>query len=133
MGFPGETQEDFDETMRLIDEVGFDASFSFVFSPRPGTPAASYKDDTPQGVKLARLQHLQAVNEAKATEISKVMLGSVQRCLVFGKAKKGEGLLAARTDNNRVVNFAGDESLIGQMADIRITEVFPHTLGGEKI
>lgn len=133
VGFPGETQEDFDKTMRLIDEVGFDASFSFVFSPRPGTPAASYKDDTPQDVKLARLQHLQAVNEAKATEISKGMLGTVQRCLVFGKAKKGEGLLAARTDNNRVVNFAGDESLIGQMADIRITEVFPHTLGGERV
>ena len=131
VGFPGETEEDFAETMRLIDEVGFDASFSFVFSARPGTPAASYPDNTPQEEKLRRLQHLQAVNEAKATEISRAMLGSVQRCLVFGTAKKGEGLLAARTDNNRVVNFKGDASLIGQMADIRITEVFPHTLGGE--
>lgn len=131
VGFPGETEEDFAETMRLIDEVGFDASFSFVFSARPGTPAASYPDNTPQEEKLRRLQHLQAVNEAKATEISRAMLGSVQRCLVFGTAKKGEGLLAARTDNNRVVNFKGDASLIGQMADIRITEVFPHTLGGK--
>lgn len=131
VGFPGETEEDFAETMRLIKEVGFDASFSFVYSPRPGTPAASYKDDTPQEVKLKRLQHLQAVIDAKATEISQSMLGRVERCLVFGKAKKGEGLLSARTDNNRVVNFKGDDSLIGQMANIRITEVYPHTLGGE--
>ena len=131
VGFPGETEEDFNETMRLISEVGFDASFSFVYSARPGTPAASYKDDTPQDVKLKRLQHLQAVIDAKATEISQSMLGRVERCLVFGKAKKGEGLLSARTDNNRVVNFKGDELLIGQMANIRITEVYPHTLGGE--
>lgn len=131
VGFPGETEEDFAETMRLIKEVGFDASFSFVYSPRPGTPAASYKDDTPQEVKLMRLQHLQSVIDAKATEISQSMLGRVERCLVFGKAKKGEGLLSARTDNNRVVNFKGDDSLIGQMANIRITEVYPHTLGGE--
>ena len=131
VGFPGETEEDFAETMRLIKEVGFDASFSFVYSPRPGTPAASYKDDTPQDVKLKRLQNLQSVIDAKATEISQSMLGRVERCLVFGKAKKGEGLLSARTDNNRVVNFKGDDSLIGQMANIRITEVYPHTLGGE--
>ena len=131
VGFPGETEEDFNETMRLISEVGFDASFSFVYSARPGTPAASYKDDTPQDVKLKRLQHLQSVIDAKATEISQSMIGRVERCLVFGKAKKGEGLLSARTDNNRVVNFKGDESLIGQMANIRITEVYPHTLGGE--
>ena len=131
VGFPGETEEDFAETMRLIKEVGFDASFSFVYSPRPGTPAASYKDDTPQEVKLKRLQHLQSVIDAKATEISQSMLGRIERCLVFGKAKKGEGLLSARTDNNRVVNFKGDDSLIGQMANIRITEVYPHTLGGE--
>ena len=130
VGFPGETEEDFAETMRLIDEVGFDASFSFVYSKRPGTPAASYPDDTPREVKLKRLQHLQAVIDANATEISKAMLGRTERCLVFGEAKKGEGMLSARTDNNRVVNFPGDRALIGSMVNILITEVYPHTLGG---
>lgn len=130
VGFPGETEEDFAETMRLIDEVGFDASFSFVYSKRPGTPAASYPDETPREVKLERLQQLQAVIDANAAQISRGMLGRVERCLVFGPAKKGGGMLAARTDNNRVVNFPGDPALIGSMASIRITEVFPHTLGG---
>ena len=133
VGFPGETEEDFAETMRLIDEVGFDASFSFVYSKRAGTPAASLPDDTPQSVKLARLQHLQSVIEANATRLSEAMLGRTERCLVFGEARKGGGMLAARSDNNRVVNFAGDASLIGRMADIRITDVFPHTLGGELV
>ena len=130
VGFPGETEEDFSETMRLIDEVGFDASFSFVYSKRPGTPAAEMADDTPQDVKLARLQHLQAVNNAKADEISRGMLGRVERCLITGQARRGDGFLAARTDNNRVVNVKGDDKLIGQMVNIRITDVFPHTLGG---
>ena len=130
VGFPGETQEDFDETMRLIEEVGFDASFSFVYSKRPGTPAADLPDDTPQCEKLRRLQHLQAVVEANATRISEAMVGNVERCLVTGEAKRGEGILSARTDNNRVVNFKGEKSLIGQMVSIRITEVYPHTLGG---
>lgn len=130
VGFPGETQEDFDETMRLIEEVGFDASFSFVYSRRPGTPAADLPDDTPQCEKLRRLQHLQAVVEANATRISEAMVGNVERCLVTGEAKRGEGILSARTDNNRVVNFKGEKSLIGQMVSIRITEVYPHTLGG---
>lgn len=133
VGFPGETQEDFDETMRLIEEVGFDASFSFVYSKRPGTPAADLPDDTPQEVKLKRLQHLQAVIEANANKIANAMLGQVERCLVFDHARRGEGMLSARTDNNRVVNFAGDASLIGQMVDVRITEVFPHSLGGELV
>ena len=133
VGFPGETEEDFNETMRLIEEVGFDASFSFVYSKRPGTPAASYADDTPQDVKLARLQHLQAVVDAKAAEISKSMLGRIERCLVFGPARKGGGMLSARTDNNRVVNFPADAACIGQMVNIRITDVFPHTLGGELV
>lgn len=133
VGFPGETEEDFQETMRLIEEVGFDASFSFVYSKRPGTPAASYEDDTPQEVKLQRLQHLQAVIDAKADEYSRQMLGRIERCLVFAPAKKGRGMLSARTDNNRVVNFVGDPTLIGQMVQIRITEVFPHTLGGELV
>ena len=133
VGFPGETEEDFEETMRLIREVGFDASFSFVYSKRPGTPAAQYEDNTPQDVKLKRLQILQAEIEKKAAEISRAMLGRVERCLVFAPAKKGGGMLSARTDNNRVVNFAGDASLINKMVNIRITEVFPHTLGGELV
>lgn len=130
VGFPGETEEDFNETMRLIEEVGFDASFSFVYSKRPGTPAAELPDDLPQAEKLKRLQHLQAVNNAKAEELSRAMLGRVERCLVTGEARRGEGLLAARTDNNRVVNFPGSKELIGRMVNIRITDVFPHTLGG---
>ena len=130
VGFPGETEEDFGETIRLIEEVGFDASFSFVYSKRPGTPAADLPDDTPQEVKLKRLQHLQAVNNAKADELSRAMLGNLERCLVTGEARRGEGVLAARTDNNRVVNFKGDKALIGTMVNLRITEVYPHTLGG---
>lgn len=133
VGFPGETEADFEETMRLIDEVGFDASFSFVYSKRPGTPAADMPDATPQDVKLARLQRLQAVIDAKAQEISKSMVGRIERCLVFAPAKKGQGMLSARTDNNRVVNFKADEKYLNRMVNIRITEVYPHTLGGELI
>ena len=133
VGFPGETEEDFNETMRLVKEVGFDASFSFVYSKRPGTPAADFEDNTPADVKLARLQHLQAVIDAKATEISQNMLGRIERCLVFAPAKKGKGMLSARTDNNRVVNFKADPKYLNQMVNIRITEVFPHTLGGELV
>ena len=133
VGFPGETEDDFQATLKLMDDVGFDASFSFVYSRRPGTPAAYLPDDTPQEVKLKRLQLLQAKNEAKATEISRAMLGTGQRVLVIGRARRGEGLLSARTDNNRIVNFPGDERLIDQMVTVKITEVFPHTLGGELI
>ena len=133
VGFPGETEDDFQATLKLMDDVGFDASFSFVYSRRPGTPAAYLLDDTPQDVKLKRLQLLQAKNEAKATEISRAMLGTEQRVLVIGRARRGEGLLSARTDNNRIVNFPGDERLIDQMVTVKITEVFPHTLGGELI
>lgn len=133
VGFPGETEDDFQATLKLMDDVGFDASFSFVYSRRPGTPAAYLPDDTPQEVKLKRLQLLQAKNEAKATEISRSMLGTEQRVLVIGRARRGEGLLSARTDNNRIVNFPGDERLIDQMVTVKITEVFPHTLGGELI
>lgn len=133
VGFPGETEEDFNETMRLIKEVGFDASFSFIYSKRPGTPAAEFEDNTSANVKLARLQHLQSVIEAKATEISQSMLGKVERCLVFAPAKKGEGMLSARTDNNRVVNFKADPKYLNRMVNIRITEVYPHTLGGELV
>ena len=133
VGFPGETEEDYQATLKLMDNVGFDASFSFVYSKRPGTPAAYLPDDTPQELKLKRLQFLQAKNEAKATEISQSMLGTVQRVLVVGPSKRGRGMMAARTDNNRIVNFVGDESLTDTMVNVKITEVFPHTLGGELV
>ena len=133
VGFPGETEEDFQATLKLMDDVGFDASFSFVYSRRPGTPAAYLKDDTPQEVKLKRLQILQAKNDAKATEIAQSMLGTVQRVLVIGPSRRGRGMMAARTDNNRIVNFVGDESLTDTMVNVRITEVNPHTLLGEKV
>ncbi len=133
VGFPGETEEDFNATMKLMDDVGFDASFSFVYSRRPGTPAAYLPDETPQDVKLKRLQTLQAKNNAKAMEISQSMLGSVQRVLVLGPARRGEGMMSARTDNNRIVNFPGDMSLTDQMVTVKITEVFPHSLGGEMV
>ena len=131
VGFPNETAEDFEKTMKLIEDVKFDASFSFVYSPRPGTPAAEMPDDTPHEVKLERLQRLQALNTQHAQEISRSMVGSIQRVLVIGKAKRGDNMLSARTDNNRIVTFNGDESLIGKMISLRITDVYPHTLGGE--
>ena len=133
VGFPGETEDDFERTMDLIEDVGFDASFSFVYSPRPGTPAARLPDDTPYSVKLARLQRLQKRSDENASEISRGMLGKIERVLVLGPARRGEGELMARTDNNRIVNFPGPASLINQMANVRITEVFPHTLGGELV
>ena len=133
VGFPGETEDDFERSMDLIEDVGFDASFSFVYSPRPGTPAARLPDDTPYSVKLARLQRLQKRIDENASEISRGMLGKIERVLVLGPARRGEGELMARTDNNRIVNFPGPASLINQMANVRITEVFPHTLGGELV
>ncbi|GAB2180983.1 tRNA (N6-isopentenyl adenosine(37)-C2)-methylthiotransferase MiaB [Denitratisoma sp. agr-D3] len=136
VGFPGETDEDFEKTMKLIDEVGFDTSFSFIYSPRPGTPAAEMADDTPAEVKSARLARLQKRIEEQAMEISKAMVGTVQRVLVTGRAKKDETELAARTDNNRVVNFpagAGGERLINQFVQVRITEALPHSLRGELV
>ena len=119
--------------MDLVRWVGFDASFSFIFSPRPGTPAARMPDDTPYAVKLERLQRLQAEIDAKASEISQSMLGSIERVLVVGPAKRGEGMLSARTDNNRIVNFRGGAELIDKMVRVKITDVYPHTLGGELV
>lgn len=133
VGFPGETAEDFEETMKLVEDVGFDASFSFVFSPRPGTPAARLPDDTPYEVKIERLQRLQAVIDAHAQRISESMLGNHERVLVLGPARRGEGYLMARTDNNRIVNFPGSPELINRMVTVRITEVYPHSLGGELV
>lgn len=133
VGFPGETEADFEATMDLVRWVGFDASFSFIFSPRPGTTAARMPDDTPYAVKLERLQRLQAEIDAKASEISQSMLGSIERVLVVGPAKRGEGMLSARTDNNRIVNFRGGAELIDKMVRVKITDVYPHTLGGELV
>lgn len=131
IGFPGETEADFEATMKLIDDLGFDTSFSFVYSSRPGTPAADLPDDTPQDVKLARLARLQKRIEAHAATISEGMVGSVQRILVEGPSKKDPNELAGRTDNNRVVNFAGNPRLIGHFVDVTIVSALPHSLRGE--
>jgi tRNA-2-methylthio-N6-dimethylallyladenosine synthase len=137
VGFPGETEEDFGKMMKLIDDVGFDISFSFIFSPRPGTPAANLPDETPHVVKLKRLQHLQATIEANVRRISASRQDTVQRILVEGPSRKSSTEvpeLMGRTECNRVVNFpAGPNAvrLVGQMIDVRITDTQPHSLRGE--
>ncbi len=128
VGFPGETQQDFDATMKLIDDVGFDGSFSFIFSARPGTPAANLPDDTPHSVKLARLQQLQARIIAQASAVSQSMIGTRQQILVEGPAKKDDTQLSGRTQNNRVVNFQGPAEWIGQFAEVTITEAMSNSL-----
>ncbi len=133
VGFPGETEEDFEKTMQLIEELNFDNSFSFIYSPRPGTPAANLGDTTPQDLKLKRLMRLQKRIEAQAMTISEAMVGSTQRVLVEGHARKNAEELAGRTENNRVVNFAGQGRLIGHFVDVRITAALPHSLRGEII
>jgi tRNA-2-methylthio-N6-dimethylallyladenosine synthase len=133
VGFPGETEEDFEKTMQLIEELNFDNSFSFIYSPRPGTPAANLGDTTPQDLKLKRLMRLQKRIEAQAMTISEAMVGSTQRVLVEGHARKNAEELAGRTENNRVVNFAGHGRLIGHFVDVRITAALPHSLRGEII
>ena len=131
VGFPGETDEDFGKLMRLIDDVGFDSSFSFVFSARPGTPAAALVDETPASVKLERLRVLQARIDAQARAIGASRVGSVQRVLVEGPSKKDPAELMGRTECNRIVNFRGAARLIGQMVDLMITAALPHSLRGE--
>ena len=131
VGFPGESDADFEATMRLIDDIGFDASFSFLYSRRPGTPAAALPDETPQEVKLARLQRLQARIEQQAQVISRGMVGKRQRVLVEGTAKKDAAELCGRTANNRVVNFPGARDLFGRLVDVTITAALPHSLRGE--
>ena len=133
VGFPGETDEDFDKMMRLIDDVGYDTSFSFIYSPRPGTPAANIKDDTPHSVKLKRLQHLQATIDKSVEAISASRLGTVQRVLVEGPARKTPNALFGRTECNRPVVFSGPDRLIGQLVDIRITEAPMRSLRGEVV
>jgi tRNA-2-methylthio-N6-dimethylallyladenosine synthase len=130
VGFPGETEHDFEATMELIAEIGFDHSFSFLYSPRPGTPAASMPDPTSLAVKKERLARLQARIEAGAHDISQRMVGMVQRVLVDRPARKDGRQLAGRTENNRVVNFDGPPSLIGRFAEVAITEALPNSLRG---
>ncbi len=131
VGFPGETEEDFQKLMALVHDVGYDTSFSFIFSPRPGTPAANLADDTPHAVKLKRLQHLQAVLDDSVRAISASRLGSVQRILVEGTARKDTSELMGRTECNRVVILKGQPRLIGQMVDVKITETSQRSLRGE--
>lgn len=131
VGFPGETNADFEDTMGLIQDIGFDHSFSFIYSARPGTPAAQLDDPTPMQEKKDRLQRLQTQLASQATAISESMVGSVQRILVDRPARRDAGEVAGRTENNRVVNFAGDRRLIGCFVDVRIVEARPNSLRGE--
>ena len=131
VGFPGETDGDFEATLKLAGDIGFDASFSFLYSPRPGTPAAELPDPTPQDVKLERLQRLQAQLQAQSRSISERMVGSVERVLVEGPSKKNSAELAGRTGNNRVVNFSGARDLVHTFVEIKITSALPHSLRGE--
>jgi tRNA-2-methylthio-N6-dimethylallyladenosine synthase len=131
VGFPGETQADFEATLKLIEDVGFDSSFSFIYSPRPGTPAAELTDSTPSETKLERLHALQTALEAQAQAISRAMVGSRQRVLVEGPAKRNSGELAGRTDNNRMVNFTGPSRFTAEFVDVMITAARAHSLRGE--
>lgn len=131
VGFPGETEADFEKTLALVKELQFDASFSFVYSPRPGTPAADYADEVPQATKLQWLARLQAALDENVRAFSEAMVGGVERVLVEGVSRKNEAELAGRTANNRVVNFPAPARLIGEMVDVRITAALPHSLRGE--
>ena len=134
IGFPGETEAEFEATAKLMTDVGFDYSFSFLYSPRPGTPASYLADNTSQEIKLARLSKLQAINEAQGKNISEAMLGSVQRVLIESTSWKNASELAGKTDNNRIVDIKGDTNLIGNFVNVRITEVSnPKRLRGEII
>jgi tRNA-2-methylthio-N6-dimethylallyladenosine synthase len=131
VGFPGETSEDFDQTMRLAEEMQFAASFSFVYSPRPGTPAAELPDPTPQSEKLERLRRLQECLDASETRIGAAMIGRTESVLVEGASRRDTGELTGRCSNHWTVNFAGDASRVGGFVDVRITQVLRHTLRGE--
>ena len=133
VGFPGETDRDFEQTLQLIDQIGFDGSFSFIYSPRPGTPAADFADQVPRATAQARLGRLQAAIDAQYRTQSEGRLGMEERVLVTGRAAKGEGELAGRLECNRVVNFPGAAGLIGSYAQVRITMAMPHSLRGELV
>jgi tRNA-2-methylthio-N6-dimethylallyladenosine synthase len=131
VGFPGETDQDFEQTMKLVEDIGFDDSYSFMYSPRPGTPAAGFADQVPLETKQARLARLQAALDAGAKSISASMVGSVERILIEGTSRKDARELAGRTSNNRVVNLPGPGRLIGKLVDVRITAALAHTLRGD--
>jgi tRNA-2-methylthio-N6-dimethylallyladenosine synthase len=133
VGFPGETAADFDQLMHLVEDVGFDSSFSFVFSARPGTPAAALPDETPHPEKLARLQRLQALLEVQSQAISRSRVATRQRILVEGRSRRDASELMGRTECNRVVNFKGPARLIGHMIEVTITQALPHSLRGEPV
>ena len=133
VAFPGETEADFEQTMRLVEEIGFDGSYSFLYSPRPGTPAADFADPVPLAVAQVRLERLQAALDATYRERSAGMVGRVEQVLVTGHAAKSAGDLAARTGSNRVVNFPGTDGLIGRQADVTITAALAHSLRGELV
>jgi tRNA-2-methylthio-N6-dimethylallyladenosine synthase len=131
VGFPGESERDFEATLRLFDELEFDGSFSFVYSRRPGTPAAELPDDTPHEIKLKRLARLQERIDAHAGRISERMVGTTQRILVEGASRRNAAELSGRTGNNRMVNFGGTPRLVGQFVDVTITAAMAHSLRGE--
>jgi tRNA-2-methylthio-N6-dimethylallyladenosine synthase len=133
IGFPGETEADFAQTLQLVDDVRFDGAFSFIYSPRPGTPAASLADETPHEVKLERLQRLQKRVQEHYEGYSRAMVGTRQRALVEGRSRKDASELAARTESNRVVNFPGPQRLVGTYAEIEITAALPHSLRGRAV
>jgi tRNA-2-methylthio-N6-dimethylallyladenosine synthase len=130
IGFPGETDDDFEQTMALIERIGFDQSFSFIYSPRPGTPAALLPDETPSEVKQARLSRLQARINSMSADIGAKMIGTVQRVLVDGPSRRQPTQMSGRTDNNRVVNFSGVAESRNRFVNVRITEALPHSLRG---
>jgi len=131
VGFPGESDRDFEQTMKLVDEIDFDGSFNFVYSPRPGTPAAELPDQVPHTAAQGRLGRLQAAIDGRYRAHSERMVGGTERVLVTGSAARGAGELAGRTENNRVVNFRGDGALAGRYVDVRIRGALPHSLRGE--
>ncbi len=133
IGFPGETEHDFDATMKLVEEVGFDASFSFVYSPRPGTPAANLPDEVLPEVKAERLKRLQDLVAVQAQRLAQSLLGSVQRVLIEGASRKDAQELAGRLDNNRIVNFFGAPNMVGRFVDVKVTAVWAYTLRGELV
>ena len=130
VGFPGETEREFEQTLKLVKDIAFDLSYVFIYSPRPGTPAANLPDDTPNAEKVRRLEALNEVIEAETKRINQSMIGSVQRCLVEGISKKDPDQLQARTANNRVVIFNGTPEMINQMVDLEITDAYTFSLRG---
>ena len=130
VGFPGETEAEFEQTLKLVQDIGFDLSFVFIYSPRPGTPAANLPDETPHEEKVRRLEALNELHEAETARVNQSLVGTVQRCLVEGVSKKDPNQMQARTANNRVVNFVGHPRLLHQMVDIEITESFTFSLRG---